>query len=417
MIKRFFIENFRSIKERLDISFEPTPLGDETFYENTFKKGNLTLSKVLAFYGMNASGKTNISVAFAALRELVIPSPMGPILPYYPFSFSDENKSAPSMTGIEFSLNNDSDSPIYIYSVKFNRDRVIEEKFEKRTSQKPSLIFLRRTNEENKTEVDIGKAASNSPLLQALIPSIVPGRTFLSMFSTFNVPDIYDAFTFFRERLVNFSFALNSQIDYNPQNIAKSEELRDFTLRLLKAADFNIKDIYVKKTKAVGYLANQPVLQTEKNSLFLRHGGDLASGDLEFASESLGTKKIVLLAEVLFPILSRPSVVVIDELEASLHPELTKMIVTCFLDETINRFHSQLVFTSHETSLLDLNLLRRDQINFVYKDPRTNGTYVRSLKDFHVRKTDSVEKSYLAGRYMTSPEVNANLLQGGSDED
>ena len=102
---------------------------------------------------------------------------------------------------------------------------------------------------------------------------------------------------------------------------------------------------------------------------------------------------------------------IIDELESSLHPELTKLIIKCFLDETINPHNSQLIFTSHETTLLNLNLFRRDQINFVYKDEKTCGTYIRSLKDFHVRKTDSVEKSYLAGRYLTSPNVKEELLE------
>lgn len=410
MIKNFFIKNFRSIKNRLDISFEPTPLGDETYYENTFTKGDLTLSKVLACYGMNASGKSNIAIAFAALRELVIPLFNGPALPYYPFAFSNETKASPTEVGIEFSLDNLDDSFIYRYYVTFNADRVIEEKFEKMTSQKASLIYLRKTNEKYETSIDIGNAASNSTLLQAIIPSVVANRTFLSMFSSFNVPDLYDAYMFFATRFVNFSFAINSHIDYNPQKIARDDGLKDFTLNFLKAADFNIKDIYVKKSKTTSYIANQVVAQAERDSLFLQHEGDIDNCDLEFSNESLGTKKIILLAEVLYPILSKPSVVVIDELEASLHPELTKMIVTCFLDETINKYNSQLVFTSHETTLLDLNLLRRDQIIFVYKDSMNNGTYIKSLKEFHVRKTDSVEKSYLAGRYMTSPQVNQNML-------
>ena len=153
-----------------------------------------------------------------------------------------------------------------------------------------------------------------------------------------------------------------------------------------------------------------PGLMAEKNTLFMVHEGDLDTGSIEFLKESLGTKKIVALAEHLYPVLSKPSVLIIDELESSLHPDLTRLIVTCFLDETINIHNSQLIFTSHETSLLDLDLLRRDEINFVYKDKKTCATYVRSLNDFHVRKTDSIEKSYLAGRYLTSPDINDSYL-------
>lgn len=416
MIKHFFVKNFRSIRDRLDISFVSSSLDDETFFENTFEKGDLSISKVMAFYGMNASGKSNIAIAFAILRELMVPLFNGPILPYYPFAFSNETKNQPTEVGVEFSLNNDPNSYVYKYFVMFNAERIIEEKFEKMTSQKSSLIYFRKTDEDNKTMVNIGNNASNFPLLQALLPSIMPNRTFLSMFNNFNVPDLSDAYNFFTTRLVNFSFAINSHVDFNPMNIANNKGLKDFALKLLKAADFNVDDICVKKSKITNYVANQPLFEAERDVLFLEHVGKDNNYELEFNNESLGTKKIILLAEVLYPVFNKPSVIIIDELEASLHPELTKLIVTCFLDETINEQNSQLIFTSHETTLLDLNLLRRDQIVFVYKDHDTNGTYIRSLKDFHVRKTDSVSKSYVSGRYLTSPEINQNLLGGHYDK-
>ena len=86
------------------------------------------------------------------------------------------------------------------------------------------------------------------------------------------------------------------------------------------------------------------------------------------------------------------------------------------MDETINPYNSQLLFTSHETVLLNLNLLRRDEINFVYKDEKTCSTYIRSLKEFHARKNENIEKAYLAGRYLTSPEVKEQLLVGAANE-
>ena len=196
-----------------------------------------------------------------------------------------------------------------------------------------------------------------------------------------------------------------------PDKIIRDEKFKDFTLKLLKAADFNITNLSVgksaihpKRNIGQGFVA-------ERDALILTHKGDCSSGSLEFIEESLGTKKIIILAAHLYPALCKPSVFIVDELESSLHPELTKLIVKCFLDETINPFNSQLIFTSHETSLLNLNLLRRDQINFVYKDRNTCGTFIKSLKDFHVRKTDSIEKSYLAGRYLTTPEIKENLLE------
>ena len=419
MIRKFFAENFCSIKNRIDISFEASSLTDETFYNNFFKYQNNDILKVVSFYGMNASGKSTITRAFAALRELIIPIPniqqmiigfqnpqINPVIPYYPFEFCDETKHKPISLGIEFSLNNDEDSFLYKYSVSYDKERIIEERFEKKTSQKDSLLYKRFTNENNITNINIGTNASNIALLNSLAASVMPNRTFLSMFNTFNVPDFYEAYQFFADRLINISPEITRFHDVMPNRIMNDEGLKGFTIKLLKAADFNISDIDVKKITAPA----MPGVMAEKNALFMVHEGDLDTGSIEFLKESLGTKKIVILAEHLYPVLSKPSVLIIDELESSLHPDLTRLIVTCFLDETINIHNSQLIFTSHETSLLDLDLLRRDQINFVYKDRKTCATYIRSLNDFHVRKTDSIEKSYLAGRYLTSPDVNNNYL-------
>ena len=419
MIRKFFAENFCSIKNRIDISFEASPLTDETFYNNFFNYQEDKILKVVSFYGMNASGKSTITRAFAALRELILPVPnfqqilggfqnpqLNPVIPYFPFEFCEETKHKPISLGIEFSLDNNDDSFLYKYSVLYDEQRIVEERFEKKTSQKDSLLYKRFTNEDGVTNINIGPNASNIALLNSLAVSVMPNRTFLSMFNAFKVPDFFEAYQFFANRLVNISPEITRFHDVVPNRIMEDEGLKKFTINLLKAADFNISNINVKKTTAPAI----PGVMAEKDTLFMVHEGDLDTGSIEFLKESLGTKKIVILAEHLYPVLSKPSVLIIDELESSLHPDLTRLIVTCFLDETINLHNSQLIFTSHETSLLDLDLLRRDQINFVYKDKKTCATYIRSLNDFHVRKTDSIEKSYLAGRYLTSPDVNNSYL-------
>ena len=413
MIQKFVVENFGSIKEKLEISFQASSLSDETYYQNVFKFKNSNFLKLVAFYGMNASGKSTIIRAFAALKELIIPLPIGPVTPYLPFEFSNETKSAPISLGIEFSPSNDEDAFAYKYLVTYDAKKIIYEKLEKMTSQKPSLIFSRTTNEKMDSELTIGASASNHPLLQALKSSIVPNRTFLSMFATFKVADLFETYQFFATRLINISPEMNRFVDVVPTNLMNDESLKKFTIKLLQAAGFNIHNIHVEKKPKTHVIANIPGFINETNALFLDHDG----GSLEFIKESLGTRKIIILAEHLYPALSKPSVMIIDELESSLHPELTKLILTCFLDETINPHYSQLIFSSHETTLLDLDLLRRDQIYFVYKDQKTCGTYIKSLKDFQVRKTESIEKSYLAGRYLTSPSIDEILVMSESEND
>lgn len=414
MIKRFYVENFSSIKERIDVSFEASKMEDDTYYNNVFKFKDFDILKVSAFYGMNASGKSRIIMALAAIKELVIPLQVGPRTPYYPFKFDEKKINAPIDVGIEFSLHNNEDSPIYRYSVSYNNRIIIKERLEKLITQKPSLLFERTTANDGATMIKLGATVQGNLLLQEITKTIVPDRTFLSMFNQFKIEDFYDAYSFFLNNVINISPVVTRFDDVVPNRIIEDEKLKDFTIRLLKAADFNITDLYVGKA-AVRNLPLIAGIKAERDALFLTHKGDGPGGSLEFIDESLGTKKIVVLAAHLYAALSRPSVLIVDELETSLHPELTKLIVKCFLDETINPFNSQLIFTSHETTLLNLNLLRRDQINFVYKDEKTCGTYIRSLKDFHVRKTDSVEKAYIAGRYLTSPEVREQLLERETD--
>lgn len=415
MIRKFEVENFKSIKDKIEVSFVASNLREDVYYENTFDFKNEDILKVSAFYGANASGKSALVIAFAALRELVVtrsqPLPINGQyrLPYNPFHFSKEMRDKPTEFKIEFTLNNDNNSFLYVYSVRYNKDAVLFERFEKKTSQKTSLIYERRTIN-GTTSIDIGPSVNN-PLLEALKPSVMVNRTFLSMFANFNVTDLTDAYKFFEERLINVTPEITRFSDYIPQEILRNDELKDFTLKLLKAADFNIKNLKVGKSKRRIKFSFGPTTQENDDALFLEHYGDVDDGSLEFIDESLGTKKMVVLAEILFPIFSKSSVLIVDELESSLHPELTKLIVELFLDDTINVNNSQLIFTSHETTLLNLNLLRRDQINFVYKDKQTCGTYIKSLSDFSVRKTDNVSKAYLAGRYLTTPDTDGDALR------
>ncbi|MGM9873491.1 MAG: ATP/GTP-binding protein, partial [Bacilli bacterium] len=383
-----------------------------TSYNNYFQFKDTSILKVSSFYGMNSTGKSRITMAFAALKELVVTPNHGPLTPYYPFKFDEKTINAPIILGIEFSTSNNNDSPIFRYHVSYNSTYILNEKLEMFVTQKPTLLYERKTQEDGLTIVQLGSTVQNNALLQEITKSVVPSRTFLSVFNRFKIDGFYDAYLFFSENMFNISPVITKYDDYVPIGLEENPKLKQFIFNMLQAADFNILDISIGKTKIKNLFANAPGITAEKDTLFFKHKVGSSEGIIEFLDESLGTKKMVVLASLLYPALSKPSVMIIDELETSLHPDLTKLIVKCFLDETINPYNSQLIFTSHETTLLNLNLLRRDQINFVYKDENTCGTYIKSLMDFHVRKTDSIEKAYIAGRYSTSPEVNEQLLEG-----
>ena len=120
---------------------------------------------------------------------------------------------------------------------------------------------------------------------------------------------------------------------------------------------------------------------------------------LDIEEESLGTKAIFSFIPVIKDVLDNGKIILIDEFDKSLHPFIVKYLVEIFNDKEINKNNSQLIFNTHDTNLLDLNLFRRDQIWFTEKNPETGESDLYPLDDFKVRKDENIEKGYLLGRY------------------
>ena len=116
------------------------------------------------------------------------------------------------------------------------------------------------------------------------------------------------------------------------------------------------------------------------------------------------------LAPLLRQTLEDGKVLVVDEIDRSLHPFIVKFLVNLFRNPMVNKKGSQLIFTTHETTLLSLDTFRRDQIYFTEKDISTGVTDVYSLDEFSVRKTDNIEKGYLLGRYGAIPFLHTEEI-------
>ena len=131
--------------------------------------------------------------------------------------------------------------------------------------------------------------------------------------------------------------------------------------------------------------------------------------EFDISEESLGTQVIFSYIPVLKDVLDNGKVLIIDEFDKSLHPFIVKYIVEIFNDLEINKKGAQLIFNTHDTNLLDLELLRRDQIWFTEKNSEDGSTTIYPLDDFSVRKTENVEKGYLLGRYGAIPFLENNF--------
>lgn len=191
----------------------------------------------------------------------------------------------------------------------------------------------------------------------------------------------------------------------------RDDEYRSIIASMLRVADFGIQDLAIrdkdtvipvlKKTNAY---SNVDAVHQVKNE-----SGEIVSYTLNMSEESDGTNSYFKLIGLVKKILDEGGLLVADEMDAHLHPLLTKHIVSLFNSAEYNSNGAQLIFTSHNTNLLDLDLLRRDQIWFTEKDEDFAATDLFSLYDFSVRKDTRVEKSYLLGRYGAIPFIKGGL--------
>jgi uncharacterized protein len=202
--------------------------------------------------------------------------------------------------------------------------------------------------------------------------------------------------------------------DHSTQLLAqKSEERR--IVGLLNAADIGIKSITTKTTKAQGFsvdfatgVSKMEEMEVTQPSFIHSAGG--VSAEFDLVDESQGTQKLYSLAAPLFDILEAGKVLVIDELDRSLHPLLVRQIISAFSDPAQNCNGAQLLFTTHDTTQLDYTLLRRDQIFFVEKGS-DDASVVVPLLEFSPRKGEALEKGYLSGRYGGVPILASHLVE------
>ena len=191
----------------------------------------------------------------------------------------------------------------------------------------------------------------------------------------------------------------------------------------MKEADINIDDYTVRRTPIT---VNDPranpqlVAMMKANGLekdvikhidvltghtVVRAGQPAAKFNLLLQEESEGTITIFMLAPVLAKVFATGSVLCVDEIETHFHPDLVAYLVGLFHNPQLNTHQAQLLFTTHDVDMMDLDFLRRDQFYFTQKDGATGETELYSLAEFSVRKSENIRKAYLAGRFGAVPTV------------
>ena len=410
-----------SFKDKVTFSMESS--ADNENVNNTFIINNIRLLKSAAIYGANASGKSNLikalTCAILMVRNSNIIQLGGKWNNIKPFMFNDKDAKEPSSFEFVFITNGIK----YNYKFTADNEKVYEESLEAFYSQKPTLIFSRK----NVNEYKFYTPDENK--LKAIESKTIDNKLFLTTATNWNYDKTKDAYLWFMNSIDTFNSFDSISIEDIKSYSNNDNNIKEFSLKLLKEADIKIKDLHVdyEEKELDDNMINmivQPLARTNgtpklKNvNIELTHEIIDNKGyphlyKLNYRDESSGTQILFTLAPFLKRAFENPRIVIVDELEKSLHPSLVEFLIKVFNNPKINKVNSQLIFTTHAVNLLDLDLFRRDQIWFTEKDDKTGATDLYALDDFSVRKTENIQKGYLNGRYGAIPFIknDTNLWQ------
>lgn len=411
MIIRFSAENFRSIRERQEFSFVASGLKDSAAQLTSPASLPVSLLRTAAIYGANASGKTNVLGALEFLASAVTNSQRNwapeKQINIQPFRLSEKHSPTSSFE-VEFLLND----ARYRYGFRATTQEIVEEWLFAYPSGRKQTWFTR--NSGRKYRFEFGKSlAGENRIIEGLTR---PNSLFLSAAAQNNHELLLPIYTFFAEqiRLIRGRRDLELQ---QTMSLCSSPSVKKAVTTLLAKGDLGIVDIEVKeepidpKTMRVITMMwealddtsakKDPPPATLPNVSFM-HLGD--SSPIRFAKEdeSAGTLTYLALLGPVLSALSHGSILMVDELDASLHPLLAIELVKLFNNPMTNKKNAQLLFNTHDTHLLHNDILRRDQIWFTEKD-KEGGTHLYPLTDFKPRKTENWERGYLEGRYGAIP--------------
>ena len=401
MLIEFSITNFLSFKERT--TFSMIASSDNTLEDNYVNIGNEKLLKITSIYGSNASGKSNLFKALSIICNMIkfsnFNSP-NDLLSIIPFKLYKETLNKPSDFEIKFLI----DGVRYIYGFSADKKNIYKEYLIYYPNGRPVKIF----NRENISDYSFNH--SDEKFLNDLKEKNGVNKFFLATATNWNFDKTKKAFEFITERvIVVMSYEKLNSYSYDLYHNDLNRELQNFALKFLEKADFNIKGYKVIKNKNDDNLSDFMHTTYPEYKVKTIHEVNGDKYEFDILEESLGTQVIFSLIPLIKDTIDKGKVLFIDEFDRSMHPYIIKFIVELFNDNDFNKMHAQLIFNTHDTNLLDLDILRRDQIWFTEKNIDNGESVLYALDDFSVRKDENIEKGYLLGRYGAVPFLINNF--------
>lgn len=400
MLIRFSFKNFKSFKNENCLDMEATSLKEHEY--NVAKLDSGEYLKVSAIYGANASGKTNVLQAFDYMKKRILVS-------------DDSKKNSPidEENIYSFMINNDpialeveilaKNNKIYKYGFELVKDNIISEwLYEKRVNKFYSIFERENNNIKMMKDNKLSKLAN------------IDERTlFLNIYSKIdkdneNFNNVYDWFvnsTYLDLGNPNFERFINNRVSLK---ILSDENYKKELLKFIKTFDSGIEGIKTTPDSIEAVKSNNGIIDIEV--IHKGENGELKA--LPFYLESNGTRKMFHLFDFFMDALKNRMVLFVDELDAKLHPLLTRYIINLFHNSDTNKGNGQLIYSTHDTVNLNKETFRRDEIWFAEKD-KDGISEIYALSDYileddknagkKVRNDATYNKDYLTGRYGAIP--------------
>ncbi len=428
MIANFTYSNFLSVRESQCLSFEPATGAsyNENYLVNVAE--GVDLLKVGTIYGANASGKTNILCALTFFRDLFVNVPIDKTseIDVCPFLLNETSKMEKSKMDMIFYLQGFK----YKLTIIFDGKRVYEERLDFYPSSRVALLYSRKYNEKtDSTDIDFGgKLELNAKAKKLLQGNTINNCSVLAAFGKLNIEAsklnvVYD---FFRLKLKDILRPNTTLASYTKSILGDDSDgsTKRFIEKFLRASDFNISSIDIQEEimpiteDMEKMIAASPMPDEFKRDIIAK--GSITNQELVFTHltdngefqlpeslESRGTIRYMGLATILKQLIKDDKVIIIDEIETSLHYEILSYLLKVFVANDSGT--SQLIFTTHDINLLDEDYIRRDAVWFTHKDS-CGETQLSRLSSMSLRNNLSPYNAYKQGKLVDLPFLDSIYL-------
>lgn len=415
MILEYTCENYKSIKEK--VTFSMLASRDNSFENLLIPFNGISINKIASIYGANGSGKTSFIESLRFLRILVCNSnnhQPGDKIRQFSHKLCDVQE--PTKYTIQFVI----DDIRYAYGLAYTTDQIFSEYLYYFPHGKQAKIFDRTLN-------DISFGDKFKKDFESILNFSKPNKLFLSVSANYSsVKEAETVFLFFKEDLVFYPLPENQNnwFEYSIENLTNNSNLKATFIKFMNSIGCPIQNIYTKFEKAVVTPEMLPsdmpnslkeIFAQAKEARIIEAKLDYGTFSVDLNEESNGIKKLFEVICPIIDIILRDKILIWDEMETSLHPSIVNEILRLILHGN-SKSRAQIIFSTHDTNLLDLTRFRRDQIWFTELTP-SRSTDLYSLAELkNVRKDENISKGYLNGKYGAIPFIHNPLIFSTEEE-